>query len=173
MEENKETVEETVDQPIEQVEEIKNEQPRDEKGRFKSADDGIIKVDLSKPPPSSEVVEQKENVVVETEPKEEVVSEPEVTQEVVEQPVMEEITEEADQVQEAAEQAIKENIATGNPLPENVQKLVNFMDETGGDINDYVKLNRDISSMDDSDVLDEYYKSTKSHLNPEERSFLL
>ena len=41
MEENKETVEETVNQPIEQVEEIKNEQPRDEKGRFKSTDDGI------------------------------------------------------------------------------------------------------------------------------------
>jgi hypothetical protein len=173
MEENKETVEETVDQPIEQVEEIKNEQPRDEKGRFKSTDDGIIKVDLSKPPPSSEVVEQKENVVVETEPKEEVVSEPEVTQEVIDQPIMEEVTEEVNQIQETVEDAMKENIATGNPLPENVQKLVNFMDETGGDINDYVKLNRDISNMDDSDVLNEYYKSTKSHLNPEERSFLL
>ena len=173
MEENKETVEETVNQPIEQVEEIKNEQPRDEKGRFKSTDDGIIKVDLSKPPPSSEVVEQKENVVVETEPKEEVVSEPEITQETVDQPIMEEVTEEIDQIQETVESAVEENIATGNPLPENIQKLVNFMDETGGDINDYVKLNRDISNMDDSDVLNEYYRSTKSHLNPEERSFLL
>ncbi len=63
MEENKEAVEETVEQPIEQVEETKQEQPRDEKGRFKSADDdNVIKVDLSKPPPSNEVVEQKENV---------------------------------------------------------------------------------------------------------------
>ena len=177
MEEKKEAVEKTVDQPIEKVEEIKKEQPRDKKGRFKSAgDDNVIKIDLSKPPlpPKSEEIKEevvKENVVEEV--KAETVNEPEVTQEVIEQPVMEEVTEEAEQVQEAAEQAIEESVATGNPLPENVQKLVDFMDETGGDINDYVKLNRDTSKMDDSDVLDEYYKSTKSHLSPEERSFLL
>ena len=47
------------------------------------------------------------------------------------------------------------------------------MEETGGDINDYVNLNRDVSKMDDSDVLDEYYRTTKSHLTAEERSFLL
>ena len=47
------------------------------------------------------------------------------------------------------------------------------MDETGGDIHDYVSLNRDIEKMDDSDVLDEYYRETKSHLTAEERNFLL
>jgi hypothetical protein len=47
------------------------------------------------------------------------------------------------------------------------------MDETGGDINDYVQLNRDVSKMDDSDVLDEYYRSTKPHLTAEERNFLM
>ena len=47
------------------------------------------------------------------------------------------------------------------------------MDETGGDLNDYVNLNRDTKKMDASDILDEYYRSTKSHLTPEERSFLL
>ena len=47
------------------------------------------------------------------------------------------------------------------------------MDETGGDLNDYVNLNRDVSKMDDTDVLDEYYRMTKSHLNSEERNFLL
>ena len=177
MEEKKEAVEKTVDQPIEKVEEIKKEQPRDKKGRFKSAgDDNVIKIDLSKPPLPPKSEEKKEEVVKENvveEVKAEVVNEPEVTQEVIEQPVMEEVTEEAEQVQEAAEQAVEESIATGNPLPENVQKLVDFMDETGGDINDYVNLNRDTSKMDDSDILDEYYKSTKSHLSPEERSFLL
>ena len=46
MEEKKEAVEKTVDQPIEKVEEIKKEQPRDKKGRFKSAgDDNVIKID--------------------------------------------------------------------------------------------------------------------------------
>jgi hypothetical protein len=87
---------------------------------------------------------------------------------------MEEVTEEETQeVQEAVEEAIAESEATGEPLPEGVQKLVEFMNETGGDLNDYVKLNRDVKEMDDSDVLDEYYRSTKSHLTPEERSFLL
>ena len=47
------------------------------------------------------------------------------------------------------------------------------MEETGGDLQDYVNLNRDISKLDDSDVLDEYYKTTKSHLTAEERNFLL
>tara|TARA_Y100000593_G_scaffold19688_1_gene39508 strand:- start:867 stop:2072 length:1206 start_codon:yes stop_codon:yes gene_type:complete len=184
MEENKEAVEETVDKPIEKVEETKTEeQPRDDKGRFKSKfesadDDTVIKVDLSKPPPPPKSEEKKEEVV-----KENVVEEPKIEETKVEEPVentteetpvMEEITEEtAEQVQETVEEAIIEAEETGKPLPENIQKLVDFMDETGGDINDYVKLNRDIKEMDDSDVLDEYYKSTKSHLNPEERSFLL
>ena len=47
------------------------------------------------------------------------------------------------------------------------------MNETGGDLQDYVNLNRDISNMDDSDILDEYYRTTKSHLSAEERGFLL
>ena len=169
MEENKEAVEETVEQPIEQVEETKQEQPRDEKGRFKSADDdNVIKVDLSKPPPSNEVVEQKENVK----------EEPKVTEGIKEDiPVIEEITvedlKEQKIIESKIEEAVEESKATGVSLPENIQKLVDFMDETGGDLNDYVKLNRDTSNMDNDDVLNEYYKTTKSHLSPEERAFLL
>ena len=92
-----------------------------------------------------------------------------------EQPVMEEVTEEekVEEVAEAVEEADEEAVTTGKPLPENIQKLVDFMDETGGDIQDYVNLNRDVSSMDDSDILDEYYRSKKSHLTAEERNFLL
>ena len=172
------TVEETIEQPIEEVVETNTqEQPRDEKGRFTSKfdsaeDDSVIKVDLSQPPPPP----QEEKIEEKTEEK--VVEEPKVEEPVEtvseETPVMEEITEEAtEQVQEVIEEAITEAKETGEPLPENIQKLVNFMDETGGDINDYVKLNRDVKEMDDSDVLDEYYRDTKSHLTPEERSFLL
>ena len=169
--ENKESVEKTAEQPIEEVVDKKTEeQPRDKKGRFKSAEDtNITKVDLSKPPPvKEEVVEEKQNVVKEPEVVEEV-------KEVTEQPVIEEITEEkkVEEIKEVAKEAIENMEATGKPLPENVQKLIEFMDETGGDLNDYVQLNRDVEKMDDSDVLDEYYKQTKSHLSPEERSFLL
>ena len=62
---------------------------------------------------------------------------------------------------------------TGKALPEGIQKLVDFMADTGGDINDYVRLNTDVSKLDPTDALDEYYKQSKPHLSPEERSFLL
>ena len=121
----------------------------------------VTKVNLSNPP--------------EEKPVEQVTPEAEV-QEVEKQdaPAVEEITDEiVERVEEVATEAIKESIETGEPLPENIQKLVNFMDETGGDLNDYVKLNRDYSEMDNQDILYEHYKQTKPHLNTEEINFLL
>jgi hypothetical protein len=58
-------------------------------------------------------------------------------------------------------------------LPENIQKLVDFMEETGGNIEDYVYLNKDLSSLDDKAMLREYYQKTKSHLDKEEIDFLI
>ena len=159
-EENKEVIEEITEEQNEQPLEKAVEEVIDET-KFDSADDpDVIKVNLDVPPPS---------------PKEEVVEEEkENVEESTEQPVMEEVTEEAvEEVQEAVEEAVEEAIATGEPLPENIQKLVDFMDETGGDLQDYVNLNRDVTKMDDSDVLDEYYRSTKPHLTAEERNFLM
>tara|TARA_R110002020_G_scaffold362568_2_gene574866 strand:+ start:1964 stop:3130 length:1167 start_codon:yes stop_codon:yes gene_type:complete len=170
-EKNKKVVEKTTEQTIEKVvNEKTKEQPRDKKGKFKSINnENIIKVDLSKPPPV-----KKEDVVEETKVEEPIVEETKVEENI---PVMEEIIEEdfkePDNVEEKVEDAIIEAETTGQPMPENIKKLVDFMEETGGDINDYVTLNRDIEKMDDSDVLDEYYKQTKSHLTPEERGFLL
>ena len=153
----------------------------------------ITKVDLSKPPKEetdavqepetnasdvtigkSENSKDSEKVVEEVRD----TKENEDTVQNEETPVLEEVTEEkvGEQVEEIAEEAseaIKENLETGEPLPENIQKLMDFMEETGGDLNDYVNLNRDVEKMDDSDVLDEYYRTTKSHLSPEERNFLL
>ena len=60
-----------------------------------------------------------------------------------------------------------------NELPENVNKLVDFMKETGGTLEDYVNLNKDYSGMADMDVLREHYRQTKPHLNEEEISFLI
>jgi hypothetical protein len=64
-------------------------------------------------------------------------------------------------------------MSAGTPLPENVQKLVDFMEDTGGDLNDYVKLNKDYTELDNQDLLHEYYTQTKPHLNAEEISFLM
>ena len=64
----------------------------------------------------------------------------------------------------------KENIST---LPENIVKVVDFMNETGGTLEDYVRLNHDYSNVDNDTLLREYYKQTKSHLNSEEINFLI
>ena len=58
-------------------------------------------------------------------------------------------------------------------LPENVEKLVDFINETGGDIRDYVNLNRNLDELDDQDALLEYYKDTKPHLTSEDINFLM
>ena len=50
---------------------------------------------------------------------------------------------------------------------------MSFMEDTGGDLEDYVKLNKDTNKLDDQDVLYEYYKQTKPHLNNEEINFLM
>ena len=94
-----------------------------------------------------------------------------------ETPVVEEITKEeqieVEEVKEEIVKAVEEAEATGKPLPENIEKLMTFMEETGGDLEDYVKLNRDVNKLDDQDVLYEYYKQTKPHLNAEEINFLM
>ena len=167
-EENKEVIEEVTKEQNEQpIEEVVDDI---DLSKFDSADNpDVIKIDLDKTPEvKSEEVEQQ--------PAEEKVD---VVEETVDQPVLEEVTEEptveetVEKVEEVVEEAVQEAIDTGKPLPENIQKLVDFMDETGGDIQDYVNLNRDLSKMDDSDILDEYYRNKKSHLTAEERNFLL
>ena len=87
---------------------------------------------------------------------------------------LEEITEEqVEEIAEEANEAIKENLETGKPLPENIQKLMDFMEDTGGDLSDYVKLNQDYNELDNEDLLREHYRQTKPHLDSEEINFLM
>ena len=58
-------------------------------------------------------------------------------------------------------------------LPEGVEKLVQFMEETGGTLDDYAKLNRDYSKLDNVSLLQEYYEYTKPHLDKEDINFLM
>jgi hypothetical protein len=60
-----------------------------------------------------------------------------------------------------------------NELPENINKLVDFMRETGGTLEDYIKLNKDYDGMADMDLLREHYRQTKPHLDEDEISFLI
>ena len=141
--------------------------------KFESKDDNdVIKVDLSKPATEEVVAEEKpvEEVV------EEVVEEKQPEAE-VEIPIVEEITEEVqeevEELTEQVEEAVAEAEATGKELPENIQKLMQFMEETGGDLEDYVNLNRDYSELDNHTLLKEYYKQTKPHLDNEEIDFMM
>ncbi len=70
-------------------------------------------------------------------------------------------------------EAVAESNNTGKPLPENVEKLVSFMEETGGTVEDYVRLNADYSGIDNDALLKEYYRKSKPHLNDDEINFLL
>ena len=92
---------------------------------------------------------------------------------VVEEIKEEEVKEKAEELAEQTEEAIAEAEETGKPLPENIQKLVDFMNETGGGLEDYVKLNQDYSKLDNISLLKEYYKQTKPHLNSEEIEFMM
>ena len=173
-EKNENVVEETTQDTTEQVEET---------NKPNINEDGDYVVDLSKPIENetkednandSGVVAESENAEPtqeqkEIQPEAEAQEETAVLEEVTEESTEEEVAE----VEEKVEEAIAEAEATGKPLPENIQKLVDFMEETGGDINDYVKLNQDYSKLDDNDVVFEYYKQTKPHLTNDEINFLM
>ena len=58
-------------------------------------------------------------------------------------------------------------------LPENIDKLIKFMEETGGSIEDYSRLNADYSAIDDKALLHEYYKKARPSLDHEERNFII
>ena len=114
-----------------------------------------------------EVVEGNEEPTVVAEE----VNEEEVT--VIQEITEEEVVEEATKLTEDVNEAIENKETTGKQLPENIEKLVSFMEETGGSVEDYVRLNADYSNIDNTALLKEYYKTTRPHLDAEEVSFLI
>jgi len=145
-------------------------------------DDGTIKVDFSATPqeaPAEEPVEQPvEEAPVEEPVVEEAPVEAPVTEEAPEEPVLMEITDEeveeaTEQLEEEVAEAIQESAKAGASLPENIQKVVDFMDETGGSLEDYVRLNTDYSSLNEDQLLREYYETKFSAYDREDTDFLL
>lgn len=100
------------------------------------------------------------------------VSKPEkVVEEVT--PIQEITNEEVKEIAQEVKEAKRDEKILGKPLPENIEKLVSFMEETGGTVQDYVALNKDYGSYSSKDVLREYYTKAKPHLDQEEISFLM
>ena len=134
--------------------------------------------------PTADPVEEEVTKVVIDETKEEAVKE-EPIKEVVEEKTEEATEEKVTPIQEVTEEEkveeVKEPVVETAPepakpeinLPENVEKLVKFMEETGGTVEDYVRLNADYSNINDDALIREYYKQTKPHLDIEEVNFLL
>ena len=89
------------------------------------------------------------------------------------QEITKEEIEEIKEVEQELKEAVRDEKVVGKPLPENIEKLVSFMEETGGTVEDYVRLNADYSTVDDNALIREYYKQTKPHLDHEEINFLL
>ena len=153
--------------------------------------DEPIKVDLSK----KEEEKKEENAVQEQTTDEVLVrDEPIVSEEVSKEDIKEtteepteekkeEVVSPIQEITEEEEQEVKEEEKVEEPvvetkqqevnLPENIEKLVKFMEETGGTVEDYVRLNADYSNVDDNTLLKEYYKRTKPHLNMDEINFIM
>ena len=101
-----------------------------------------------------EVVESKENPIIQ-----------EITEE--------EVKQETKVVEQQLKEAVRDEETIGRQLPENIEKLVSFMEETGGDVADYVRLNADYTNINENVLLREYYKQTKPHLEHDEVDFIL
>ena len=146
-------------------------------------DSDVIKVNLDAPPPVKEEEPKQE------EDEQQVSNEQQIEQ--VEQPVQE--SGDAEEVSAPLELVIEEepkeeNLETvkveaepeapqaapvAQELPEGIDSLVDFMKETGGSLEDYLNLNKNVEDMDPGDTMYEYYKTTKPHLNDEEINFLM
>ena len=174
-------------------EEIKNEPiPVEELKQLTPVvdDEGTIKLDMRQlnGEANADTIEETTDVVADqqAEPVQEVEAEVSQQREPVqdeapaEEPVefLQEITDEeveevADELADEINEAVAEQSYSGKELPENIQKVVDFMDETGGSLEDYVKLNTDYASLNEDQLLREYYETKYSAYDREDIDFLL
>ena len=144
-----------------------------------------VKVDLNKKEEDAVQEQTTDEVLVRDEPKVSEEVSKENVEETTEKPTEESKEEEVEVISPISEiteeevKEIKQELTSQDPvveqrqLPENIEKLIAFMEETGGTVEDYVRVNADYSSVDNDTLLREYYKRTKPHLDSEEISFIM
>ena len=167
-------------EPVKQEGDFKiKSKPKSKKPKqLAKSDKEVAKIDLSKPEAQGEVQPAVAKMDLTKEPEKVVEEKPiveikeETFTETKEEPFTEIIEEVTEKVETTPIQK-KEPLIETPKLPENIEKLVKFMDDTGGTVSDYVELNRDYGSLDDKQVLQEYYKKTKPHLDSEDIGLLL
>ena len=143
-------------------------------------EEGTIKLDMSKlAEPAQDVPEPMQDAPEPTQAEEPAVevqeqtAVPDAVESAIEEITEEEVQEQADDLQDNIVEAIEEQKETGVELPENIQKVVDFMNETSGTLEDYVKLNKNYEDLDESQLLREYYANTKPHLDEEDIDFMM
>ena len=162
---------------------VPTQETKEEKPEKKSAlqEDGSFKVDLKQSSTNKnkkdaireeKQTDKKGNEEVEQEKRNEEEEVIPVLEEVTETDVKD-TTEEKTEVEDTPVVETKKEKTPEMELPENVEKLVKFMNETGGTLEDYVKLNADYSKLDDGVLLNNYYQQTKGHLTQDEINFLI
>jgi hypothetical protein len=134
----------------------------------------VIKVDLTKNEETTEKTAQEKAKEIASKIEEPKQEETAVLEEITSEETTEEnVEEKVEEANKVISEAVEKQEQTGETLPENIQKVVEFMEETGGDLEDYVNLNKDYTKMDQDELLKEYYKQTKPHLSEEEVGFML
>jgi hypothetical protein len=159
---------------IKKTEELKDQQDAVQKQETGTVPDDKSSGDIQKVEIKGEQSDKKPDASIEHETK----KESPIIEEIIEEPVKEEEIIEIGEKMEPSDKAEaiisdelpKEDIPT---LPENILKVIDFMNETGGTLEDYVRLNHDYSNVDNDILLKEYYKQTKSHLDSEEINFMI
>ena len=174
MSEQTQPIEEVVEETVQETRAVE-ETPQEDTSYKEVKEDGTIKLDLGKLKKFQNKNEE-ENVRTQQEEIGEEIKQEEGGEEKVSEKVLQEVTDEPEQpATEVTQEVTKEKI-TPQPevkLPENIESLVKFMEDTGGTIEEYVRLNADYSNVDNNTLLKEYYKSTKSHLDNSEIDFLI
>ena len=174
MSEQTQPIEEVVDETVQETKTVE-ETPKEDTSYKEVTKDGTIKLDLGK-------LKEFQNKNTDTDAKEEVrvqtqkTQEPVAEEKEVSEEILQEVTDEPEQPVAEVTQEVTEEKITPKPevkLPENIESLVKFMEDTGGTIEEYVRLNADYSDVDNNTLLKEYYKSTKSHLDNSEIDFLI
>ena len=178
-------------EPVKQEGDFKIKSKKKTPKKLTTQNDQPIKVNIKEPlvetsPEITKVVIPKEDAIQIGETKEVPVEKPSGDSAEMGEPIQEsnedaegfsaikEITEEeVKKVTKEVKEAIRDEKILGKALPENIEKLVTFMEETGGTIEDYTRLNADYSNIDENVLLKEYYRKAKPHLDSEEIDFIM
>ena len=182
-------------EPVKQEGEFKLKTKKKTPKKLNQTEDNVTKINVNPKEPLVElesnvtkvkIKKEEQDAIQVGEAKEVSVEEPSGDSAAVGEPVQEsnettegfspiqEITEaEVKQTEAEVKEAIRDEKVLGKPLPENIEKLVAFMEDTGGTIEDYTRLNADYSSVDDKTLIKEYYKKNKPYLDSEDLDLLL